>query len=208
MRRAYDGANVGAAWDLFIATGSNKAFSQVYLNNYDILYNIGLKYCSDVQVIEDSIQNVFVNILKQGKKLQPVKNIRAYLIKSFRNQLLYELKKTKKLILLEQLSTFQFEYLKDTELSDQAKESSDMFMYAIKNSLKKLSARQQEILYLRFDSELTYEEISNILDISVDSCYKSIYRSVKLIKEDISQKIGKSKTLFLWIVFHLRSISL
>ncbi len=206
MNRTYDEGDYIDAWNLFVATGSNEAFSRVYLDNYDILHNIGLKYCSDVQVIEDSIQNVFINILKQGKKLQEVKNIRAYLIKSFRNQLLHELKKTKKIILSEQLTTFQFEFLNDTELSDPTKEANDMFIYALKRSLKKLSPRQQEIMYLRFDSELTYEEISNILDISVDSCYKSIYRSVKLIKEDIGQMIDKSKTLFLWVVFHFRSV--
>ena len=186
-------------WDLFITKGSEKAFSRIYHDHYKLLYYIGLKYTTHNQIIEDSIQNVFVYLLRNREKLSPVSNIRAYLVKSFRNQLSHDLKKQNRLAPTEQLSDSQFDYFNGTEHAIFEKEEVAEIHHTLQKSLQKLSTKQQEIIYLRFDCELSYEEISNILDISVDSCYKSIYRSIKAIKADIEQSNLSPQNLFFWI---------
>lgn len=192
-------------WDLYTSKGSNEAFSQIYHNHYNILYYIGLKYTSDIPVIEDSIQNIFIYILNHKKKLRLIKNIRAYLIKSFLNQLFREIGKQRKLIHSDQLIDNQFEYFNNSESNIIENEENELLKQALKQSLRKLSVRQQEIMYLRFDNELSYDEISEILEISVDSCYKSIYRSIKLIKADIDSMTTNCKNLFLWFINRFQS---
>lgn len=93
----------------------------------------------------------------------------------------------------------QFDYFNGTEHAIFEKEEVAEIHHTLQKSLQKLSTKQQEIIYLRFDCELSYEEISNILDISVDSCYKSIYRSIKAIKADIEQSNLSPQNLFFWI---------
>lgn len=186
-------------WDLFITKGNEKAFSKIYYDHYKLLYYIGLKYTTHNQIIEDSIQNVFVYLLKNREKLGPVSNIRAYLVKSFRNQLSHDLKKQNRLTPTEQLSDSQFDYFNGTEHAIFEKEEMTEMYNTLQKSLQKLSTKQQEIIYLRFDCELSYEEISGILDISIDSCYKSIYRSIKAIKADIEQPNISPQNLFFWI---------
>lgn len=174
-------------WELFISKGSNEAFSRMYYCHYDMLYYGGLKYTSDIQIVEDSIQNVFVYLLKNRDKLKSVTNVRGYLLKSFRRQLFLDLKKQKKLFFPDQLVEMQFDYFNGTEQFIFEKEDDNELRSALEKSLSKLSDRQKEIIYLRIDCELSYEEISDILEISVDSCYKSVYRSIKTIKADIEQ---------------------
>ena len=196
--------NHSEAWNLFISKGGDEAFSVIYFDHYELLYYIGLKFTSDVQVVEDSIQNVFIYLLNSRNKLRQVSNVRGYLIKSFRRQLFHDLKKQKRLSLIDQLPETQFDYFNTSEQAISDQEEISEMQQALKRSLSKLSAKQQEIIYLRFDCDLGYDEIANIFDISVDSCYKSVYRSIKAIKADIDQMLVEGKNIFLLFVFYLK----
>lgn len=183
--------NYSQAWELFVLEGRDDAFSIIYFNHYDLLYSIGLKYTSDIHIVEDSIQNIFTYLLNSKSKLKHVTNVRGYLLKSFRNQLFLDIKKQKRLSLPDQLPEDNFGYFDGIEQSVFEQEELSELQKILKTSLSKLTAKQQEIMYLRFDCDSSYEEISNILEISVDSCYKSIYRSIKTIKNDIEQTLSK-----------------
>lgn len=63
-------------------------------------------------------------------------------------------------------------------------------------SLRKLTPRQQEILYLKFDNDLSYEEISDMFGISVESCRTSVYRIIRGIRDDLKQLKVKGIQLF------------
>lgn len=193
-----------ATWNIFTSNGNEDAFSMIYHGHYNLLYYVGLKYTSDIQVVEDSIQNVFVNLLKNRTKLSPVINVRGFLIKSFRRQLFLDLKKQKKLSLIGQITESQFDYFNGTEENLYEKDEPDELQNALKMSLIKLSDRQKEIIYLRYDCDLSYEEISGILEISVESCYQSVYRSIKTMKFDIEQMLSKGKNFIFWVMFRLR----
>lgn len=192
------------SWDIFRANGNEDAFSMIYYGHYNLLYYVGLKYTSDIQVVEDSIQNVFVNLLKNRSKLNPVTNIRGYLLKSFRRQLFLDLKKQKKLYPTDPTSDAQFDYFNGTEENLYEKDQPDEIQIALKKSLLKLTDKQQEIIYLRYDCDLSYEEISSIVEISVESCYQSVYRSIKTIKVDIEQMLSKGKSFIFWVMFRQR----
>lgn len=188
----YDNGN---AWQAFVSSGCDKSFSRIYHDHFDLLYYIGLKYTSNTQIIEDSIQNIFVYLLKKRKSLNEVTNVKAYLVKSFRRQLLLDLKKQSRFWLSDQIPEERFEYFDGTEQAISEKEEADELKQVMRKSLAKLSPRQQEIIYLRYDCELSYEDIANILEISVDSCYKSVYRSVRLLKTSIEQLVTKGADL-------------
>ena len=193
-----------ATWNIFTSNGNEDAFSMIYHGHYNLLYYVGLKYTSDIQVVEDSIQNVFVNLLKNRTKLNPVINVRGFLLKSFRRQLFLDLKKQKKLSLIGQITESQFDYFNGTEENLYEKDEPDELQRALKRSLLKLSDRQKEIIYLRYDCDLSYEEISSILEISVESCYQSVYRSIKTMKLDIEQMLSKGKYFIFLVMFRLR----
>lgn len=191
-------------WNHFTSNGNEEAFSKVYNGHYNLLYYVGLKYTPDKQVVEDAIQNIFVNLLKNRTKLSLVNNVRGFLLKSFRRQLFLDLKKQKKLSLFGQMTEAPFDYFNGTEQNLYEKDEPDELQIALKKSLLNLSDRQKEIIYLRYDCDLSYEEISGILEISVESCYQSVYRSVKTLKVDIEQRLLKGKNLILWVMCFLK----
>jgi RNA polymerase sigma factor (sigma-70 family) len=66
-------------------------------------------------------------------------------------------------------------------------ESNTRLMTILLESLRKLTPRQQEILYLKFDNNLSYDEISGIFGISVESCRTSVYRIIRVIRDDVKK---------------------
>ncbi len=184
------------AWETFISTGNEESFSLIYNDHFNLLYYVGLKYTCNRQIIEDSIQNIFVYLLKKRKKLNLVINVKAYLLKCFRRQLFLDIKEQKRFSSAGRLSDNQFDDYQGAEQAISEKEESNRLKIVIKRSLVNLSARQQEIIYLRYDCELSYEEISDILEIAVDSCYKSVYRSLKTMRTDIEETVTKCADCF------------
>ena len=173
-----------AIWESFITTGNKQAIGLIYWGHYDLLYNFGLRYTSDIQVIEDAIQNIFSYFLKSGSNLYPVKNLRGYLIQSFRHQLLLDIKKRNKIY---HLNNFVGEG-HEPEVNEKFEhEASNLLRQKLDKSMERLTFKQKEILYLRFQCELSYAEIAIILGIAIDSCQKMVYRTLKALREDLEK---------------------
>lgn len=167
-------------WLAFAHYGSMEALSSIYYIQFDILYDYGKKFTSDEYIIEDAIQNIFINLIKYKDSLKNVKNVRGYLMIAFRNELM-RLLMSKRNFENDDLasdSDFLAEYEEDSEEDD-----AQFYMKKkLQCCLKDLSPKQREMLFLRFDAGLSYEEISQAINISIESCRTSVYRTIKNIK--------------------------
>lgn len=180
-------------WNQFILEGNMDALSRIYFHCYDLLFTYGLKHTADKQVVENTIQDVFMNLITLRKSIGDVKNLTGYLICTFRRQLFLELNKQKKTILTEKLPEEQFDFFKSPEQDISDKEDLKQLHVIIKQCIGNLTNKQQEIIYLRFESGISYEEISEMLHISVDSCYKLVYRSIKTIRSEVGKIQAKEE---------------
>lgn len=176
-----------AAWDDFVNSGSMKALSVVYHGYFDYLFNYGRRFTSEDHLIEDAIQNVFTNLIKSGSKLRRVNNVRFYLTISFRNELFQQIRHRRKLSLGVESGEINFAPSYTVEDKIVQEESRWSMKKALLRSLQKLTPKQQEVLYMRYDCGLTYEEISETMNISVESCRTTVYRAVKSIRSEFDQ---------------------
>jgi RNA polymerase sigma factor (sigma-70 family) len=188
-------------WNKFILDGDQDALSQIYFHYYDLLFDYGQKHTSDKQLVEDVIQDIFINFIKVRKRIGNVKNLGGYLLTTFRRQLYLDLNKQRKLVSTEQLPEEQFDYYKSPEQEDSDQESMERVHSTIRECIGKLTAKQKEMIYLRFEREISYEEIAQTLNISVDSCYKSTYRSIKIIRSEVEKIFGKGANILLFSWF-------
>ncbi|MNL66075.1 RNA polymerase sigma factor [compost metagenome] len=62
-------------------------------------------------------------------------------------------------------------------------EQQSELLLKLSRQLELLPSRQKEALYLRFNSELEYEEIAVIMNISLETCRTLVYRAVKQLRE-------------------------
>uniref|UniRef100_UPI00321678D8 RNA polymerase sigma factor n=1 Tax=uncultured Draconibacterium sp. TaxID=1573823 RepID=UPI00321678D8 len=187
-----------AEWNQFIKDGDLNALSQIYFHYYDFLYTYGLKHTSEKQVVEDVIQDVFIKLIGHRNDIGEVINLSGYLLVTFRHELFLRLSKQKKIILTDKVPEETFDYFKSPEQNISEKETMVFTQRVIKKCIGNLTPKQQEIIYLRFESEIEYEEIAEILNISVDSCYKSVYRSIKILRSEVEKILGKDIKIILW----------
>jgi len=119
-----------------------------------------------------------------------------------RNELIELISKKRNILSSEILPDILFkpEYSVEEEIIE--KESQARLRKFVTKSLIKLTPHQQEAIYLKYDVGLSYEEISKILNISVESCRTTIYRSIKLIKAEVEVLHQKKIQLFFSILRH------
>jgi RNA polymerase sigma factor (sigma-70 family) len=183
-------------WNAFRLDGNMNALSVIYEDNFDLLLNYGRKFCHEESVIEDAIQNIFTNLIRSREKLGEINSIKPYLMIAHRNELFKLINKSRNIVIIENLPDIIFkpEYSIEEEIIEQ--EGQTRLKKFLKNSLQKLTSHQQEALYLKYDVGLSYADISKTLNISVESCRTTIYRSIKLIRADVESLKKDNINLF------------
>jgi len=174
-------------WQKFIE-GDDEALSSIYFEFFDILLNFGMKYSSDRFMVEDCIQNLFVSILKNRRSQKPVANLRFYLTKALRNQMLYEYRKNRKLVFVDEHRGTDFRITYSIENSLIASETEEIRSRFLDMVRKDLSVRQKESLYLKFNCGFDYEQISELMQISVESARTLVYRTIKSIRATFGEE--------------------
>ncbi len=171
-----------------VKKGDIDAFNTLYEQYVDQLYSFGMAYHKDSAYVKDCIHDLFLDIHKYRSKLADTDNVRLYLLKSLKRKLF----KDKNITISLSLDEFEIQQNKQSEKSveDSIIESeTDRSIYNMVNKgLAKLSDHQKEVLFLKFNSELSYEEIAEILKISVESTRTLVYRSIKSLREIITSQ--------------------
>ena len=183
-------------WGL-IKSADQEAFAYIFTSNSDALYNYGQKITSDIDLIEDVVQDVFVHLWEKKTELSIHTSIRFYLFSSFRRELIRRLKEIQKYQVLEDCNTsaawqdsFQ-EILIENQITQESSRK-------ISSALDNLSSRQKEAIYLRYIHGLPYEEISELMGIKVPSLYNLILKGIKSMRQFLSSSDFTAKIIVLF----------
>ncbi|MEN8187116.1 MAG: sigma-70 family RNA polymerase sigma factor [Bacteroidota bacterium] len=172
-------------WLQFL-NGDMIAFRSLYNYHYQTLYNFGLKFLKPAKV-EDCIHDTFLNILNYKESLKEVKNVRAYLYKSFRNQAIKTIRSNKLDFNLVEGSIPQ-----DVEDSDKEKLISEL-----KKLIQELSPREREIIYLKYFQEFNNMEISELLGIKYQTVRNILAGAIKKLRV-----LGEDYLQLLFLLVH------
>ncbi len=186
-------------WNLFVKKDDLHSLKIIYNHYFDIFYRYGKKFQAENHLIEDAIQNIFTNLLNVKYNLHKVNNHHAYLLSSFRNELLHLMKHNKRIDIYSKGSDFIFFAEDDPEEKFIYSETFLRLKTILKDCIDKLTPNQQEVLFMKYDQGLSYEEMSDILKISIESCRTSVYRAIKSIKKDIQTYEKDISSLFYFI---------
>ena len=172
-------------WQAFIE-GNREALGQLFRRHYADLFRYGNKICADTEILEDCIQELFIE-LWQSKNPPPSTSVKAYLLKAIKYKLLKALHKRAQVKLQAELPENQlFEMCHETFIIDK-QEHAEKTARVI-NALAQLSARQKEIIYLKFYQNLSYEEVSDIMNINYQVARNLLSQAIKTMKK-ILQKL-------------------
>ncbi len=175
---------------------NKKDIAEIYNRYVDDLFTYA-SYCGfPKETIMDAIHDVFCKLATDEQILNSVSNIKSYLFKSLRNRL-YDIYRVQKhdLSLSDIGNTDELPFNINVSIEDDLIDAEEQaaIKKQIENMLQTLTARQREIVYLRYIQEYDYPQIADILNISIHSCRKLLSRAMKTLRE----KYGS------WITFLL-----
>ena len=182
-------------WEDF-KNGDKSALSFIYFQHFRPMFQYGVKFKNDPEFIKDCIQDVFFKLIKTGENLGPTTNIRFYLFKVLKNIIYKKIAKEKK---LEELGSnhLKFVALFAGEEDFAENENHTAKEKALYQALKDLSDRQREIIYLRYECEMEYSQICEIMHLKNDSARKLVFRAIKTLREIIDDEIKFPVLFFL-----------
>ncbi len=165
-------------WDKF-REGDQEAFASLFESLSEPLYRYGMKFIADPGQVEDCIQDVFLKLHRNRASLPAVENPRFYLMRALKNRIIDQIKKQRP---EELVSASELPFIAAYEMPEEGDgRHSEQFA----RLLASLSPRQKEAIYLRFQQEMSYEEVSSLLGITYQSARNLVHRAVEKIRAEM-----------------------
>jgi RNA polymerase sigma factor (sigma-70 family) len=168
--------------------GDLNAFQLIYDGFLSNLYAYGTKLAPGFDLLDDCIQELFLEIYTHRKNLKNPENLEFYLLTALRRIIFHKIKKENRFTNLEGNLTkaFLFELELDNYENEDFKEER---IKVVKDALAELNTSQREILYLKFYNNLSYIEIGELLGVRPDSAKKQVYRIIEHLRIDLANRI-------------------
>ncbi|NJN26067.1 MAG: sigma-70 family RNA polymerase sigma factor [Cyclobacteriaceae bacterium] len=168
-------------WDQFLA-GSVIAFEKIFDTYSPELIKYGSKLTTDDGVVEDAVQELFCELWEKRSKISRTTSISYYLLTSVRRKIVRNLQKSRKFIAAYQMQDTCF------TLEPEFDNSTDFIFNHLQDSIQNLSNHQREIIYLRYYSNLSFDEISRLMELPKKSAYNLIFIALQNIKKSLVSK--------------------
>lgn len=175
-----------------LKNGDQNALEEIYNLHADSLENYARKFTTDIELIEDTIHDIFVLIWQKKDALSDTDSIIKYLCVSLRRELIRRIEKSHKISGIDYIENTDTDFalsIEDILIQDETNEKNKS---KIKDAFEFLSSRQREAIYLKYYEELSYEQICEIMDIN--------YQSVRNL---ISKGIIELRKYILFLLFFL-----
>lgn len=168
-----------------IRRGNQLAFSSLYRKYVNALYNYGMHILADHDCVEDTIQEVFINIWTRREFMADVSKVQYYVFKSFRNLYFQRINKENKLV--HQVNFLEYSDFKVDSFEQEliTIQGNDQRIKSVQNAVNELTKRQKEAVILRFYNELSFQEVGSLMGISVDSVHNLLSKAITVLRKNI-----------------------
>lgn len=181
-------------------SGDDAAFSMLYRSYIEILYKYGHKLTPDSQLVEDSIQDMFVELWNSRQRLSDTDSIKFYLFRVLRRKITQN-PLSRSTAGIDILSYEQKFFSTSAESQLIASENEGARTRMLGKALLKLPPRQQEVVNLRYYHEFNHRQIANIMNISLQSVHNILQKSMKGLRGILSDYSEIILSFFALLIF-------
>ena len=181
---AFAGKPDAIIWQYF-KKGNEAAFIHIYTNYFKELLSFGFRITSDAGIIEDAIQDVFVDLRGRHASLPNLKvSIKAFLFKALKNKILTYCKHDQKqMMVVDRFWNAGFLVSKSIEDKIIHEERNKQIAVQLRHFIASLTSREREIIYYLYYEKMSYEEIKEVMNFdNVKSVRNLLYRSLSKLK--------------------------
>lgn len=169
-------------WQEF-CQGNESSFEEIVSRYYPKLYRYGTRIWPDDTVVRDCLQDIFTDLWFRKEQLTEIASVNYYLISAVRNRLYFEKRKLKQTVDIEDWSeaeVFVCEFSIEADLILQ--EDQKQKTLRLNTLLNALSARQKEVIHLRFFNELDHDQIADLMGLNRQSVYNLLHETIRRLR--------------------------
>jgi RNA polymerase sigma factor (sigma-70 family) len=187
MGREYHINSDTLLWSDFIK-GNEDAFRLIYNNHVQSLFKYGCNFTQDEALVKDCIHDIFVDLSRNRSGLGTTNNIKLYLFKSLKRKIIRSLSKSGIFGTLDS-EKLPFHYIISVEDELVENESEQQRYQQLDKAMLTLSPRQKEAIYLKFVSDLSYEELGKVMKLDYQSARNLVFRGLEKLRESYPKTI-------------------
>ena len=163
-----------------VAQGDTSAFEEVIERHQALVAGTAARMLGSNSDVEDIAQQVFIRVWKSARRYVPRAKFTTWLLKITRNLVFNELRRAKRraqVPLQSDPGTEEIPLKDETNPAPDASLLEEELQRAIEEAIMQLPESQRMALVLRRYEQLSYEEIAEVLDLSVPAVKSVLFRA-------------------------------
>jgi RNA polymerase sigma factor (sigma-70 family) len=176
-----------------VARGDTSAFEQIIERHQALVAGTAARMLGSNSDVEDIAQQVFIRVWKSARRYVPRAKFTTWLLKITRNLVFNELRRGKRRAQVPLQSDPGIEEIPLKDETNPAPDASlleDELQRAIEEAIMQLPESQRMALVLRRYEQLSYEEIAEVLDLSVPAVKSVLFRARTELRSRLNKYLG------------------
>ncbi len=176
-----------------VSQGDTSAFEELIERHQALVAGTVTRMLSSNSDVEDIAQQVFIRVWKSARRYVPRAKFTTWLLKITRNLVFNELRRTKRHahVPLQSEPGVEDPPVKDeTNLAPDASLLELELQRTIEDAILQLPETQRMALVLRRYEQLSYEQIAEVLDLSVPAVKSVLFRARSELRSRLSKYLG------------------
>src|SRR5213594_4408432 len=176
-----------------VSRGDTSAFEELIERHQALVAGTVARMLSSNSDVEDIAQQVFIRVWKSARRYVPRAKFTTWLLKITRNLVFNELRRTRRRAHVPLQSEHGAE---DPPLKDETNPAPDASLLeselqqAIEEAIQRLPETQRMALVPRRYEQLSYEQIADVLDLSVPAVKSVLFRARTELRARLSKYLG------------------
>jgi RNA polymerase sigma factor (sigma-70 family) len=176
-----------------VGRGDTNAFEELIEKHQALVAGTVARMLGSNSDVEDIAQQVFIRVWKSARRYVPRAKFTTWLLKITRNLVFNELRRTKRrahVPLHPEAGTEDLPLKDDINLAPDASLLEVELRQTIEEAILQLPETQRMALVLRRYEQLSYEEIADVLDLSVPAVKSVLFRARSELRTRLSKYLG------------------
>jgi RNA polymerase sigma-70 factor, ECF subfamily len=176
-----------------VAGGDTSAFEEVIERHQALVAGTAARMLGSNSDVEDIAQQVFIRVWKSARRYVPRAKFTTWLLKITRNLVFNELRRAKRrahVPLQSEPGAEEIPLKDETNPAPDASLLDDELQRAIEEAIMQLPESQRMALVLRRYEQLSYEQIAEVLDLSVPAVKSVLFRARTELRTRLNKYLG------------------
>ena len=182
-RKPFENFSDRDLWEA-LKDGDESAFIFIYTRFFQPLMNYGLQFSNETSLIEDGIQDLFVELRKKRKNLGTLRtSIKLYLFICLKRRILEYKKRSERNSAACREAFREFEIIAPVETHLINESILKEQKLRLNRAMENLTAKQREVIYYLYYQDLSYKEIKELMGLeNVKSVRNILYKALGAMK--------------------------